>query len=369
MAPPKGDRNIKITSYIGDAPAEEDVFSYTSVKDSFLLITVPAILDDALVYTDGNGLIWHSVEDFDASKPGDRHFVLDCASGELKLGDGMNGDISSGKRLVAAVYYSTLAEKGNISAGTVNQIIDYSGASKDLTVTNFENSIGGREAESLEAALLRAQLDLKKTYKAVTLRDFEEIALCTPGLRIARAQASWSKELGNSNEAVKIIVIPYRLPNSSCKREPSSEGFKQTVCLHLDKHRLLTTPIEVVDAKYIEVSVQTVLRAKPLASIEGVQNRVNSALNKLFDPLVGFDGLGWPFGKTIYKSMICSVLEDVDGVDCVQSLTIIAQGRVSVKSNGPNLEIPQDYTTVPGHHVIEVIQSQESQENQGGSCK
>ncbi len=265
MQPPKASDNIKVISYIYDKPAEQDIFSFTGNDAKFILRTVPLILKDALVFTAGDPALWLAREDFDASKPEDRHFTIDYTKGELQLGNGVCGRISSGQNLVAAVYYCTMAQNGNVKATTINQVIGYSGAGTDLTVTNFEDAMGGAEAESLEAATIRAQLDLKKTYKAVTLADFEELAKCTPGLRLVRAEASWNKELQNSNEPVKVIVIPYRLHGSTAKLSPTSAGFKKTVCLHLDMHRLLTTPIQVVDPKYVEVTVQATVKAKSLA--------------------------------------------------------------------------------------------------------
>jgi hypothetical protein len=162
----------------------------------------------------------------------------------------------------------------------------------------------------------------------------------------------------DANGSVKIIVVPYRLPESNNILKGASEGFKKTVCLHLDRHRLLTTRIEVIDPEYVQVSVQATVKVKPLASANLVKERVIKALEKLFNPL------DWPFGKTVFNSVVCAKIEQVDGVDCVQNLTFIAKGNAQHVDG--NLKIGENCLTFSGVHLIETVEAQESCE---GECK
>jgi hypothetical protein len=62
-------------------------------------------------------------------------------------------------------------------------------------VTNFVAARGGRDAETLDMAKLRARKELSSRSRAVTASDFEWIALQTPSVRVRRA-----------------IVVPRRRP-------------------------------------------------------------------------------------------------------------------------------------------------------------
>ena len=62
-------------------------------------------------------------------------------------------------------------------------------------VTNFVAARGGRDAETLDLAKLRARKELSTRSRAVTAGDFEWIALQTPKVRVRRA-----------------IVVPRRRP-------------------------------------------------------------------------------------------------------------------------------------------------------------
>lgn len=360
---PIGIKNIRVTSQIYDEPAEEEFFSGDNTpSQKFSLKKVPPILKDALVFTGANSEAWHPVQDFDASKPADRHFILNRNRGKIQLGTGDRGRIDSDVRIDAAIYYGTMAEKGNVKKNTNVEIVDINlQDNKNLTIAAFEDASGGRAAESLGGTILRARADLKKPYRAVTLEDFDYIAKATPGLRIARVKALWEKDI-DTNQAVKVIVVPYRLPDSENLLKGASEGFKKTVCLHLDRHRLLTTRIEIVDPKYVEISVHATVKVKPLASAKNVRDRVVKELELLFHPLNGYAGSGWPFGKTVYRSMICAKIEKVEGVDCVHSLILIARGEAEY--SGENLKIRENYSTFSGRHLIETVETQESCESE-----
>jgi hypothetical protein len=361
--PPKGINNIRLISYIDEEPAEKKVFSSTGKKSQILeLNKFPPILKDVFLHVGKikcenekeeieEWKVWNEVSDFDASKPEDRHFTLDLARGEVQLGTGLRGRIDPGDRIEAACYYCTRGEKGSVKKGTITTIVDSLGKYGDMAVTNFEDASAGKDAEKLDEAIVRACKDLKKPYRAVTLDDFEYLAKATPGLRIARTKAVWS------NNTVKVIVVPHRLPNNRNVREKSSEGFKKTVCLHLDKHRVLTTRLEVVDPEYVIVSVSATVKIKPLASADLVKQRVTEELETFFDPLKGYGGSGWPFGRSVYKSEVCAKIEKVDGVDCVQDLVLIAEGDVVYKDG--NVKIGKDALVCSVEHQVKIVEALE----------
>jgi predicted phage baseplate assembly protein len=185
----------------------------------------------------------------------------------------------------------------------------------------------------------------------VTLDDFEYLAKATPGLRIARTKAVRNDDL------VTVIVVPYTLPNEESIPKGASEGFKKTVCMHLDRHRILTTRMKVIDPEYVVVSVHAAVKIKPLASASPVQERIIAELKTFFDPLEGYDGSGWPFGRNVYRSEVCAKIEAIEGVDCVQSLNILAEGNFTYKDG--NVTIGKTALVRSGKHSIEIVEAQE----------
>ena len=135
-----------------------------------------------------------------------------------------------------------------------------------------------QKGEKLKEAKLRAQMDLRKLYRAVTLEDFERLAVETSSVDIACAKAFWSEDI------VQIVVLPESLRTKKKQQEAMSDfEVKKRVSRHLDKRRILTTLIEVTYPEYIEVSVQTVVKIKHNASKNGVEQRAKETLD-FFDP-------------------------------------------------------------------------------------
>jgi len=148
---------------------------------------------DALLVT------WTETDSLDKAGPNDRVFELDAEAGALSFGDGKHGRIPplavAAGSVVALRYRYGGGVAGEMDTGTIQtsaaQVNGLAG------VTNIVAARGGRDAETLEQAKLRARKELSTRSRAVTAGDFEWIALQTPSVRVRRA-----------------IVVPRRRPLS-----------------------------------------------------------------------------------------------------------------------------------------------------------
>jgi predicted phage baseplate assembly protein len=140
---------------------------------------------------------WMQVASLDDTGPQSRVFALDPEAGTLTFGDGNQGRIPplvAGAGLVVALSYRW---GGGLAGENGPGTITVSGAQFNglAAVTNFVSATGGRDAETLDMAKLRARKELSTRSRAVTAGDFEWIALQTPTVRVRRA-----------------IVVPRRRP-------------------------------------------------------------------------------------------------------------------------------------------------------------
>jgi hypothetical protein len=195
--------------------------------------------------------------------------------------------------------------------------------------------------ETVEEAIMRFRKDLKKPYRAVTFDDFEY--LTKEMEKVARAKAVWN------SDKVEVIIVPE-------EKVFQTEDLKKDVCLNLDKYRLLTTPIKIIYPEYILVSVKAVIKIKPLASAVDVKKKVTETLEKFFDPRQGYDGSGWPFGRSVYTSEVYAKIENVEGVDCVQNLALFAVGNAEIKNS--NVKIKKNALVYSGVHKIQIAEDQ-----------
>jgi hypothetical protein len=300
------------------------MFRSSGLPDFHLDLECTPVIEKSLEVTVEGG-VWSGVEDFDASKPGDTHYIVDLATGRVTFGDGINGKIPpAGEDNIAISYRSGGGVRGNVEPHTINRVLDeLDGA---VTVENMKAASGGEEAETLEEAKIRARKDLKTAYRAVTSDDYENLAMKTPGIRVARARAIPGYHPVQKSEFPGIVTVIV-VPESQYDEPMPSTGFLKTVYRHLDRHRLLTTEVFVMPPAYVGVSVAATLRIKPKSDPDRVRRDVEKKLKDFLHPINGgVDRKGWLFGRPVYRSEVCEIIDCVGGVDYVTGLTLKRDG-------------------------------------------
>lgn len=328
--------------------------------------------------TSGAPESWTVVDDLARSGPGDPAVALDPESGLLTFGDGSSGRIPPADAVITGSYQRTLGAAGTArdrQAWRLGTPVD-----PGVTVT-ARNWIGGLDIEDLESAEGRAadrmwaherlleiapagdtptldQVDpalvvtRSRPERAVTTVDLERIALEVPGTGVLRAHAWAGVDPSYPTESapgtVTVVVVP-GLPAG--RPEPTPE----LLCVlrrYLAPRRTLGTRLLVVGPSYREVSVTASVTARRGADPVRVQASVSTHLRTFLDPLIGGPaGLGWPFGRDVYRAEILQQLDIVPGVDHVDSLELTAPGTEPGCGNvcvGP-LEL-----VVSGTHTIAV---------------
>ena len=278
---------------------------------------------------------WTRVDDLLASAPGDRHFVLNRTTGEIRFGDGLNGHIpvanpnNPDANIVARVYRIGGGKRGNVPAQSIKTLVTPIDGIDENGVGNLQAAYGGRDEETLAEAKKRAPRAIKSRCRAVTAEDFEHLAMeaaqrssapkrCLCSIRIFRASRC---RVSSPSSSCRMPMPPNPMP---------SEGTLRTVCAYLDQRRLLTTELYVIKPTYQQVEVQGEVIVNDNADLAEVNERIEKTLLDYFHPLKGGeDGLGWPFGGTIFYSRVYQRVFTVPGVQSIQRLVIVLDGEAT----------------------------------------
>jgi len=306
---------------------------------------------------------WTRVDSFDASGPEDAHYVLDRSTGRLRFGDEVHGRVPEPDQpVVAERYVHGGGSDGNLTppvrwrfaADAFDEGTVEADAVDDVTFA-FGGASGGRDAESIEDALARLQRDRETPYRAVTAEDYEYVATHTPGLRFGRATAITERVDGGSegregceaHKRVRVIVVPY----STRDRPEPSDAFLEAVRRHVQKHRLLTDRTAVDPPTYVGVGVSADIEVSSGYSEADRIRAVEVALDAFLDPLDGFDGDGWPFGRAVYRSEVFETVDAVEGVDCVSDVSLSPRGERAVDAAGNVLLADEALAYATDHDV------------------
>jgi predicted phage baseplate assembly protein len=185
---------------------------------------------------------------------------------------------------------------------------------------------------------------------AITVVDIERIALDTPGTRISRVRA-WpnhhpSLQCINAVGFVTVLVIP----DMPTPQPTPTQGLLDAIRRHLGLHRIVCMQIAVTGPTYVVISVSTSVKVKQGANSARVIDAIRHAIDAFLDARTGGPAdRGWPFGRSIYRSEILQLIDDIPGVDHVTSLSLIAG---SGTPQCGDIQLCNTWLPAPGTHTI-----------------
>ena len=294
-------------------------------------------------------LRWRAVDDFDTAGADDAVYALDAEAGSVIFGDGLRGRAPrAGERLIADVYRHGGGTLGELPTGAVSQPAALPGALSGAF--NLTPPRGGRDAETLEAAKLRAPRAFGMRGRAVTGADFEQAALEAPGVRIARARvvalrrpypqghlvdglpASGLDLQTVAAGALSVLVVPDR----SGDFPTPTGGELAAVAAHLDGMRLVTTEVHVAAPQYLRLfDLEIVVRAAPGHATTPLRLAIADLLRRRFHVLTGgADGSGSDFGGSLHHADLVAAVFSVAGVARVERLVCQADGNPPADAAG-----------------------------------
>lgn len=291
-----------------------------------------ALADDGLiagslrleVEESGVWTTWNEVDEFHASGPEDRHFVVDLEAGRVRFGNGIRGKAPQiGQRIRALSYLHSEGAAGNVAAGAISKLPDY----PSVKASNPIASYGGGDAETIESGLDRIPGELRRRDRAVTAGDFQELALATPGGGVGRAECLplfYPPTLSEGRPGVVTVVVwPKDDPVHPTAPRPD-RNLLRAVCSWLDQRRLITTELYVVPPTYRQVAVAVGLKVKEGYGVEAVRRWVELILRRYLAPLppYGPEGTGWPLGRRVHGPELEAAALQVEGVEYLEDLKV-----------------------------------------------
>ncbi|HBE16250.1 MAG TPA: putative baseplate assembly protein, partial [Cyanobacteria bacterium UBA11367] len=286
-------------------------------------------------------ILWHEVTDFYASTARDRHYIVDRLTGEIKFGDGQHGMIPPQNRnnIRLSSYRTGGGALGNKLVRNVTQLkttIPYIDS-----VTNLENASGGADRESIERVKERGQKVIRHGNRAVTIQDIEDLGYeaspdiarikAIPPICDPLAEELWlepknpnlnlekHQQLIQNPGLVKLFIVP---------RNPSPQPIPSLALIdrvenYIRDRASPTLNLWVGTPPWLEVSVTAEVVPTSLKVADAVRIAVIQRLETFLHPLTGgIKGTGWEFGREPHESDFYALIEEIDGVDYVRSLSV-----------------------------------------------
>lgn len=307
---------------------------------------------------------WSEAREWDRVGPHDRTFRVEYEEGRLTFGNGRAGRVPPAGAAIRVSYAAGGGPAGNAPAGALTEpsrsarnatlVPGWALLRETLVVAQPFAAEGGAPAESLAEAEAGAIETLAGPDRAVTLADFETLALATPGVSVARAFAIADHHprfaCVTASGCVTVVVVP-RCPD---RRPTPSAAMLAEVARYLERRRTLTTELHVVAPCYRTVAVHARLHSTgPVADRPPLVERAGRALDEFLHPLRGGpDGRGWPVGRDVYRAEVMALLGGLPGVSHVVDLELQVGGEDAARCG--NAGVCRTGLVAPGEHRISI---------------
>ena len=255
-----------------------------------------------------NDIAWREVPTLYGAAPSDAVFVTrEDENGNLYVdfGDGSRGRrLPAGSGNVHALMRKGVGAAGNAAAGTIVTIAKPLAGLK--AVINPVDAYGGADPESPDSIRVNAPSSVVTLGRAVSLGDYEALALTRQG--IAKACASWSDAGGRRG---------VRLTVAASGGRPLAD-LAAPLADFLDRHRDPNVPLAISDALKVPFAFGATVHVLAAYRKDAVVAAVNAAFGPNGDGSGLIDADHIPIGHALFQSELVRTLQDVPGVEWVE---------------------------------------------------
>ncbi|MFO0992817.1 MAG: putative baseplate assembly protein [Hyphomicrobiales bacterium] len=285
----------------------------------------PAIALDVTFPADPVPEIWTPVPNLIDSQPFDQNFVVETDNNEasfLRFGDDQYGRRPFDGQRVVARYRIGNGKIGNVGWGTLVHLVDPGVVIPAITrIWQPLPAEGGVEPETTEHLRQIAPEAFRAIqFRAVTERDWEEMALRHPDVAAAKASFRWT----GSWHTVFVAIHPVdaanlrRLPGGGTELQPL---FALLIKAHLTRFKLAGYDLNIRAAIYVPLEIDIRIcvgdghfRGDVLAEVGRVLSN-----RRFADGTTGFFfPLRFGFGQAVYLSQLYEAVSAVAGVNSAE---------------------------------------------------
>ena len=283
----------------------------------------------------GRMIPWTRTDDFLFLGPEARQYLPDEAEGTIRFGNGWHGMPPEGKIMLRAVT-ETAGSAGNIKIGSVLNPESQKNLGARFSMTRLISP--GRDPETREQTLLRIIREKDRVQRAVTLSDYEHLAMETPGLCIHSCHA-WSED--SDPMTVHLAVRP----GDGRRTMALTEQEKSIITKYFEDRRLIGTKLSLHSPSYIRVDIS--VEAVPSPQYRDAAVLLEDEIRSWFEERKAI------YGKPLLYNDLFSRL---DAAPCVRKLLVLSLNPVSAgitRDSNRDLVPPVNGVFLPGQ--IEII--------------
>ncbi len=300
---------------------------------------------------------WNEVQNFDYSKPGDRHYVLDRMSNTLKFGNGVNVRIPQANRMEPTLKVSVSCcngEEANLPKDTVTSPggrITFIGS-----ITNPAEIAGGSNIERYESALKRGSGIFSSKNRMVSYLDFEREAISNfSQIHSTKCVSGMDFEGVAADNEITMVVLTKEYKKGTKAFEGIAEKLREKL---LTNNEYVLNKVNIVEPVFVKLEANIWISTDDYEHIFDIQNNFLRELNDFIDPINGCYGNGWEIGRLPAPHQLRLIMKRAENNVVVRYYTITAsyQDRDGWHEVDYNEMKPTPFMiAVNGEHKVQVL--------------
>jgi hypothetical protein len=286
----------------------------------------------------GEVVEWTRVTNLTKYGPNDSVFtiyVTPTGITQIVFGNGVNGRIPTVKSDITCTYVQTSGSVGNVAANTITKLVS-SSYPTIINITNVVAAGGGSDIESIDSIKRAIPSVIRTRNGAVSLSDFEDLALTTQGVSKAVVSYLGSASTGASITATVINTQTEYLTDGAASVSIPTDLRERVSRELLDNAMLGVTLINVpntVSFTKLYLYLDLFVKSNYVSTV------VVADVNNAIDNLLSFGNVS--FGQVITIGDIYRAATAVNGVDyavvtgfnTTNTNSILNSGKLTIDSN------------------------------------
>ncbi|MDR1772054.1 MAG: baseplate J/gp47 family protein [Hungatella sp.] len=269
---------------------------------------------------------WNQVEDFSESRETSRDYVLDKNEGLILFGNGRHGRIPPSSRAenIRVEYLSGGGEHTNVKENQIRQMNQEIGFIN--SVRNPRALAGGCNIESLHDALVRNSAKIRHQNRAITARDYEEIAMAASrNIKKVKCFSGYGIYGQKSPGAITLVVLQKDFEQERGRFSLVKDEVEAHLKDKADGNLFSAGKLAVIEPEFVELSVRAEITVSHYNAAFGVKKQVYDRLTCFFNPLTGnYHGQGWEIGQLPNNIQIKNAIGNIPELLFVRNIYISA---------------------------------------------
>lgn len=239
---------------------------------------------------------WTEVDNFDHSKPTDRHYVIDRMRNTINFGDGVSVQIPSAQSGVAFTAQVSCCDgaAGNLKRGAINATFG-----NLLYVNSVENPIAtyaGSNIESIESAHLRGANMLSSKGRLVSELDFmREVKAFSTSIDKVKCVRGMDLDGRRNDQLISIAVMMKDYEDGAYSFNGLKDRLRERI-LSKCEMTLETDQLIIAEPVYVELSVDVWVEVNSADNAFAIQNLLRDQISEFLEPLSKGGRNGWDIG-------------------------------------------------------------------------